>query len=117
MPLGSQAFCQAVDTGRAAASEKDRAPDRACVEIGSGAADEIAQNAPVGNRHAASAQVEPSFCRAMYDVDWSDGRKPARTASWRRSATRWMLRMRPGPIRSAPPVWKDPDFDPAPRAV
>jgi len=56
MPLGSQAFCQAVDTG---AQRRDCAPDRACAQIGSGAAGEIAQGALVGNRHAASAQADP----------------------------------------------------------
>ena len=40
----------------------------------------------------------------VYDVAWSDGRKPdPRTASCRRWATPWTSRTRPGPTRSAPP--------------
>ena len=45
---------------------------------------------------------------------------PARTASCRRSATRSMSPMRPGPTPSVRPnlrqMWQDPDFDPALRA-
>ena len=39
----------------------------------------------------------------VYDVVWSDDRKPGEMASCRRSATRSTSRMRPGRTRSAPP--------------
>ena len=39
----------------------------------------------------------------VYDVAWSDSRKPGRTASFLRSATPSTSRMRPGPTPSARP--------------